>query len=85
MWLEIFAQNRGFIVLKAGKWMNSEDQHLLAQVDVSKCCFWSNNEEIIVRSVNFCQLSEKIKLPHENFGYFFSNSQDWEVSTAEIF
>ena len=25
MWLEIFAQNRGFIVLKAGKWMNSED------------------------------------------------------------
>ena len=67
--------------------MNSEDQHLLAQVDVSKCCFWSNNEEIIVRSVNFCQLSEKIKLPLENFGYFFSSSQDfdWEVSNAEIF
>ena len=63
----------------AGKWMNSEDQHLLAQVDVSKCCFWSNNEGIIVRSVNFCQLSEKIKLQHENFGYFFSCFQDWEV------
>ena len=25
IWLEIFAQNRGFIVSKAGKWMNSED------------------------------------------------------------
>ena len=51
--------------------MKFEGQHWLAEVEVAKHTFRYLNAELILLSVTFCHLYQKIELPPEDFGYIF--------------